>query len=172
MYEFEKVLDVAVQRMQEEDSGLYMALRDNSHTTDGTGPLLGDHEDELLWRWQGIRRCFRYNAVWYYMVYARLYPLNLRSLTPGIQLRVLISSDRSARQSKLGDNSSAPIAASTEPRRTSSGRRSTTRYRVTAHRSNSPVDAPVIFCLLSRCCYWKQKWSRRVWIVWSSFAPF
>ena len=40
MYEFEKVLDVAVQRMQEEDRALYMALH-NSHTTDGTGPLLG-----------------------------------------------------------------------------------------------------------------------------------
>src|SRR6266545_8155315 len=40
MHEFEKVMEVAFQRMQEKDRALYMALY-NSHTTDGTGPLLG-----------------------------------------------------------------------------------------------------------------------------------
>ena len=40
MYEHEKVLGPAVQRMSETDKALYTALY-NSHTTDGTGPLLG-----------------------------------------------------------------------------------------------------------------------------------
>jgi len=40
MFEYEKVLEVAVQRMSEDDKALYMALY-NSHTTDGTGPLMG-----------------------------------------------------------------------------------------------------------------------------------
>ena len=40
MFEFEKVLEVAVQRMPEKERALFMALY-NSHTADGTGPLLG-----------------------------------------------------------------------------------------------------------------------------------
>ena len=40
MLEFEKVLEVAVQRMPEKERALFMALY-NSHTADGTGPLLG-----------------------------------------------------------------------------------------------------------------------------------
>ena len=40
MFEFEKVLEVAVKRMPEKERALFMALH-NSHTADGTGPLLG-----------------------------------------------------------------------------------------------------------------------------------
>ncbi len=40
MFECEKFLEVAIQRMDEKDRALYMALH-NSHTTDGTGPLMG-----------------------------------------------------------------------------------------------------------------------------------
>ena len=40
MFENEKVLEVAVQHMNENNKALYMALH-NSHTNDGSGPLLG-----------------------------------------------------------------------------------------------------------------------------------
>jgi len=40
MFEFEKLLSFAVQRMREKERALYMALH-NAHTADGTGPLLG-----------------------------------------------------------------------------------------------------------------------------------
>ena len=40
MFEFEKVLDIAVQRMSEKERACFMALH-NSHTADGSGPLLG-----------------------------------------------------------------------------------------------------------------------------------
>ena len=57
MFEYEKVLEVAVQTMSENDKALYMGLC-NIHTTDGTGPLInnGDHEDKWIWRQQVIRR--------------------------------------------------------------------------------------------------------------------
>jgi len=40
MFEFEKVLEIAVKRMPEKERALFLALH-NSHTADGTGPLLG-----------------------------------------------------------------------------------------------------------------------------------
>jgi len=47
MFEFEKLLSFAVQRMREKERALYMALH-NVHTADGTGPFVGDHENECV----------------------------------------------------------------------------------------------------------------------------
>jgi len=40
MFEYEKVLEIAVRRMPEKERALFMALH-NGHIADGTGPLLG-----------------------------------------------------------------------------------------------------------------------------------
>ena len=93
MFEFEKVLEVAVQRMSEKERALFMALH-NSHTADGTGPLLGIMRTNAF----GVGNLsnsdvMNYGAVSdlgsrfnHRYIYSSL-PMNCESLTHDIQLR-------------------------------------------------------------------------------------